>query len=79
MMPKIERGLIGREEGFEPSTIGLEVRRYTVAMHIPRISEISQAYYPRLTEKEIKTFSGLIARLPYTSDSSPTEVVIGGE
>jgi hypothetical protein len=49
------------------------------AMHIPRISEISQVYYPRLTEKEIKIFSDRIARLPYTSDSSPTEVVIGGE
>ena len=49
------------------------------AMHIPRIAEISQAYYPRLTEKEIKIFSDRIARLPYTSDSSPTEVVIGGE
>jgi hypothetical protein len=49
------------------------------AMHIPRISEISQAYYPRLTEKDIKIFSGLIARLLYASDSSPTEAVIGGE
>jgi len=48
-------------------------------MHISSISEIGQAYYPLLTEKEIKTFSGLIARLPYSPDSSPTEVVIGGE
>jgi hypothetical protein len=48
-------------------------------MHIPRIPEISQAYYPRLTEKEMKTSPSLIARLHYASGSSPTEVVIGGE
>jgi len=49
------------------------------AMYVPSVSEISQADYPRLTEKGIKLFSGRIARLPYASASSPTEVVIAGE